>query len=95
MADEPDACGRCPVADDAPTLEGDNDLVLEVFQAVRLSANLVTAEDKTYSYIRPEAIESALRLRLIPQDMWPTISERVMILNEIENQLKRVRKQKK
>lgn len=95
LADEPDANGRCEIADDAPQLQGDNLLVYEVYQAARASALQVTAEDKTYAYIRPEAIAAIVRLRLIPEDQWGMILDRAQILNEIENRLRPVRKKKK
>ncbi len=60
-----------------------------------MSAIQITAEDKTYAYIRPESILAIVQLKLIPDDLWPTIIDRVQIMNEIENRLRPVKPKKK
>ncbi len=55
----------------------------------------INAEDKTYAYIRPESVLAIVQLKLIPDDLWPMIIDRVQILNETENRLRPVKPKKK
>ena len=87
--------GQCPVADNAPTLDPFNALAVEVFQQARPSANQVAADDKTYLYLRPESIEAIMRMQQIPLDDRAEMFRRVLLLQDMANQLRPNRPKKR
>lgn len=88
MQDLPEHKGVCPVRDTMPELTPDNELAAEVYFHVRASATQVSASDKTYFYIRPEAIESVMRVLQVPEEEQPIMLRKVFILQDISNKLR-------
>jgi len=80
--------GRCPVEDDGPVLFFANQIALTIFNECQTSAEQVSAEDKTYVYLRPADIEALFRVHSIPLYEQPELLKKVLLLQDEANQLK-------
>ena len=85
MREDEGANGLCPIADNSPGLCPENTIVVSIFNVAQPSAEQVEAEDKTYIYFRPSEIESLMRIYAVPKIEWPSVLDRVQVLQDIAN----------
>ncbi len=88
MREDPRFHGECPVADQAPPLWPENQLAAELFSQVQGSAQQVTAEDKTYIYIRIADAEALMRMREVPREDREALLSKLLVLQGIANRLR-------
>lgn len=85
MRDEEGRDGQCPVADLAPVLNEDNEVVLDLYNQLKGSATQVTAKDKTYQYLLATEATAIFEINDIdPADREETW-RRLLILEEVAN----------
>lgn len=80
--------GRCPVEDDGPVLFLVNQIAVDIFYECQTSAEQISAEDKTYVYLRPADIEALFRVHSIPSYEQPELLKKVLLLQDEANRLK-------
>lgn len=88
MQDLTENKGVCPVRDTMPDLLPENELVAEIYFSARASSVQVSASDKTYFYIRPEAIESMMRIFEVPEEDRPSMLRKIFSLQDLANKLR-------
>lgn len=91
MRDDPQFDHQCPVADLAPELYPRNEVIATVFRQAESSAEQRAAEDKTYFYLRPETVESLMRVHGVPEDERARVMEGVQILQQVANERRPLR----
>lgn len=99
MRDEPQNKGRCPVADTDRSLIPPNDLVVTIYNQAAGSSKQVNTNvvnrTKTYLYLRPADIESLMKINRISEDKMPEIMRRVIMIQDIANNLRPSKSSKK
>lgn len=88
MRDEQGRDGRCPVADDAPTVFSVNQFAIELYGQARMSAQVVQGDKKNVQYIRPEAVEALMRLHQVSLADQPEMMEKLLLLQNMDNDLR-------
>ena len=88
---ENEADGLCPIADKAPELEEDNEVVLHLFNQAQGSANQIEGEKKNYVFLKPTEVESLMRINGIDQAEWDDILIRLFVLQDVANEMRPLR----
>lgn len=87
MRSEPCNHGRCPIADDAPTLDEENRLTVSIFQKAYQAGDKAEGEKKTYRYIRPVDVVALMDSFGIDRKYREEMYQDLIMLQETKNRL--------
>jgi hypothetical protein len=87
MRHDPALHGRCPIADDAPHLDFDNEKTVSIFNKVYQSGVMVEGEKKTYRYICSRDVVPLMESCGIPQEERESMYDDLIMLQDIKNHL--------
>jgi len=91
---EPDH--KCPVADKAPELFPENDLVVDVWQdCIHTAEHVTTEDDRTYVYLKATEVAAVMSLRGVPTHARQETFDLVLMCERIANELRPKRKRKR
>ncbi len=79
--------GVCPIADLMPELNDTNNLVVDIYDRSKLTANSVTSKDrKVYLYVKPSDVKALMDLYEVDSEFRTEMINRIYTIQDIENE---------